>query len=474
MSITKKRYLLNKDCKELSNKPKIKVREESLFYTYVQLCKEVRYKQSNKKYFKTIKEGSGNNKNRVNRVISKKEFEEAKKDKIGKIIKRDKYKVKVEGEKFLVKLYKNDLKNIAILEKRFKKYNKNKNYKLPTLLNRCLLDDISLNKRYLDKNLALLGDPKKRGYELYSLYKKIDHNHNNIENFLFKQMSVEDGIRIILYKIYNDLKKDAQNLLANQSISNLKKIHSNLKTSKVILRNFRYLFDKNMYENLYKQISMLYKYIDLRYVDILKNDMDILEDIFDEKDLIKFIKTTDESIENNKMKIVKFIKGREFKIFMEQFRLILEDPAFIHEGKFDDNSLYTISKKTLKRKADKLQYLIKKYDSCCDIDSYRKFYKSTNKLLILLERFIVIYDDNRYIKMIKKLKLLKENLLTISAIYDDCSLLKGYIKSNTKTLQIQNKMSKKVLKYKNKKEKNLYKKISKKLDSIKKKEFKFE
>ena len=474
MSITKKRYLLSRDCKILSNKPETKVKKESLFYTYIQLCKEVRYKQSNKKYFKTVKEGSKNNKNRVNRVISKKEFEEAKKDKIGKIIQRDKYKIELEGEKFLLKIYKNDLKNITILEKRFKKYNKNKNYKLPTQLRECLLDDISLNRRYLDKNLALLGDPKKREYELYSIYKKIENNHSNIENFLFKQMSVEDGIRIILYKIYNDLKKDAQNLLAKQSISNLKDFYLHLKKSKIILKDFRYLFDKDMYDHLYKEISMLCKYIDLRYINIIKNEMDTLENIFDEKDLIEFIKDTDENIEKNKIKIVKFIKGREFKIFIDQFRLILEDPAFIHEGKFDDNSLYTLSKKVLKRRYNKLTYLINKYDRCCDIEAYKKIYKSLIKLIVHLEIFSTIYSDKKYQKLLKKLKLLRENLLKICELYDDCSLIKRYIKSNTKTLQDQNKKLKTITKNKNEKEKILYKEISKKLDNIKKIEFKVE
>ena len=473
MSISKKRYLLNKDYKEFIAPLKKAKKKESIFYTYIKLCKEIRYKDSNKKYFKTIKEGSGKSKKVINKTISKKEYESAKKNRIGNIIKRDRYKVKVDGENFYIKQYKNDLKKISILEKKFNKYKTNNSYKLPQKLSKYTLSDISTNKRYLDKNLALLGDPKDIEYELYSLYKKIERGEKDIDECLFKEMSVEDGIRVILYKIYHELKDDANRLLEKQNIKTLKDFTLQLNRSKVILKDFKYLFKESPYKNLYEHISTLYRYIDLKYTNIIQNDIERIDELFDEKESIDFIKDVDLKVENNKIKIIKFLKSREFKILLEQYRIILQDPELINKGVFDNSSLYQTSQKAIKKRLNKLSYLIKKYESCTDIDAYKKLRKSTNKLLIVLEAFLPIYKSDRYLKTIKHLKRAKVDIDKIVEMDEDYSLIKRYIKSKSKTLQDQSKKIKKLSESKQNSEKVLINKIAKILKKFKKVTFTF-
>lgn len=448
MAIIEKKYLLNKSIEELIKDEK-KYVNISQFYTKIRLCKEIRYRKVDDEYIKTIRTGSDVRKNIVNKKISKKIYKKAKKKKIGKILKKRRYTLKVENDKFSIDKYEKHLKNLYIMEKSFKNLQKSQSYELPKALKKYIEEDVSNDNRYRNKNLALLGNPQKKQYELYKIYKEIELSEDfRLDKVLFKEMRVEDGARVILYKQFHKLSILKDKFLKTQSIDTLVELRRLIKESKILLKEFRFVFKVEHYKRVYNHLCMINKSISLdEEIDILKHNMPLLESVMDDEKLIKFIKYMDEKVEKKKNKIYKFLKSREFNILFNQYKLLLKEPSSINNYYYSDTNLYLYLKSRINTTFDKFRKLSKKYYKCYDLNGYKKIDNSLFKLDLLIKVFSNIegIDRQKDIKLQEKLiKESRKNLNNFISLSKDFQVIKEYIIESSKTIQEQNKKIKRI------------------------------
>ncbi len=469
MSIVEKKYLLKSSIHTLLKKERLKKEKNSLFFTYIQLCKEIRYKKVNKKYFKVVRTGSEVRENILNKKISKREYNEAKNRKISNILKKRRYFLKINGEKYTIDIYDKELKNLILLEKSFKNIDKLNAFIPPKQLKEYIVKDVSHNDRYRNKNLALLGNPKKIDYELYSIFRDIEKNRvDDLKTILFKEMSVEDGIRIILYALYKKLDNNKEQLIENESIHSLKEFRENIKECKIILKEFKYLFKEESWKHLYQHIALIDRDIDIKNIDILKLDTPLLESIFSDSEIVKFLQYLDEKLEKKKLKIVKFLQTREYKIIFNQLKLLIKENSNINQNIYDNTSLYKLSHKLIKKRFNKFKYLTKKYNKCYEIDAYLKIYSSLLKLKVEITLFTHFYKQEKLDEILKDIKSTLMSIDSFIKLTEDSKEIENYIIDNTKTLQDQNRLIKKLHKRRDKIEKELNKKIEIGTKSIKK------
>jgi CYTH domain-containing protein len=470
MAIVEKKYILNESIKEQLNLKNIKKENISQFYTSIKLCKEVRFRKVDNSYFKTIRTGSEVRKNIVNKKITKAKYQQAKSKKIGKTLKKVRYSLYLNEQKYAVDRYKNHLKNLYILEVSFENIESAKRFKIPNNMKKYITKDASHDNRYRDKNLALLGNPKKKDYDIYTIFKDLDRGRvTSLKDIIFKEMPVDDSIRVILYKIFVDLNNDKELLILNGDIKTLISFRKNIKKSKVILNEFKYLFDEIAYKKVYQHLCMIDKSIAIdKDVDILKQNMPILEAIFEDKDIIKFIDVMDTKLEYKKTKVIKFFQTREFKIIFDQYKLFLKEKNNIKENVYDSITIEKLAQKLLLRRFRKFKHLSKKYQKCYDLDSYKKIHTSLLKLCYILEEFEIFIDKNRYTLLHKKMMSAKKSILSFIVLSRESLIIKTYIKDTSKTLRTQNSMIEQVKQTRKDLERDLNKKIDKDIKVLKK------
>jgi CYTH domain-containing protein len=475
MAIVEKKYILNESIKEQLNLKNIKKESISQFYTNIKLCKEVRFRKVDNSYFKTIRTGSEVRKNIVNKKITKKKYQKAKAKKIGKILKKVRYSLDIDNQKYAVDEYKNHLKNLYILEISFKNLESAQNFKIPSDIKKYIIKDVSHDSRYRNKNLALLGNPKRKDYDIYTIFKEIDRGQiSSLKNIIFKEMPVDDSIRIILYKIFVDLRNDKDLLISSGDIKTLVSFRKNIKKSKVILNEFKYLFENNSYKKVYQHLCLIDKSVAIdKDIDILKHNMPILEAIFEDKDIIKFIDLMDAKLEYKKTKVIKFLQTREFNIIFDQYRLFLKEQNSIKENIYDNISIEKLAQKLLLRRFRKFKHLARKYQKCYDLNSYKKIHTSLLKLCYLLEEFEMFINKDDYTLLHKRVINAKKSILSFIILSRESITIKTYIKDISKTLRTQNSMIEQVKQTRKDLERDLNQKIDKDIKILKSSSSKF-
>jgi len=462
MAIIKKKYLLNNAVETLLDKKRLKKRTISQFYTQIKICKEIRYRKINKDFYKTVRTGSEVGKNEADKEISKKRYLRAKSDKIGKVLKKERFIFSSKVGEFSVDRYKRHLKNLDILEVSFKTLEEAEAFRLPEELKRYIKKDVSDDDRYRNKNLALLGNPKKQSYNIYAIFKDIEQNRlKDIESVVFPEMIVSDAIRIVLYKIYHALKTDRDKLMEKNDIYALELFRKNLKQAKILLTEYRHIFDQNMYKKVYLHLSMVEKTIAVdKDLSLIRANLKLPESAFNEKEVNSFISRIDKRIENEKHKVKNFFKTREFSIIFRQFDLLLKEQSNVRTSYHSDTTISRVVKESVNKRFKKLLLLTKKYDNCHDMDSYKEMKKSLHRTKTILDNFSHIYTKKEYQQMQVRLNDTSKKLANFIDLNKRSLIIKTYIRHSNKELIEQQRLVNKVQKQR----KSLEKQINKEID----------
>ncbi len=463
MSIYQKKYLLRPSIANYIQSHKLEKSKITQFYTKISLCHEVRYREINGRYFKTTKTRSQKERKHQEKEIDKKRYEKAKRKKIGNIIHKNRYTLTISDQKFALDRYKKDLKPLYILEKNFKNLKKYHTFTPAQPLLEYIEKDVSENERYHNKNLALLGNPKKESYELYVLFQDIrNHRIDKIEQLIFPEMNIADGIRLVLYKHLIDLRDIEEQLKGNHTIDDLNHFYQTLTHIKVLMRTFRKLFEKESFLKLYHNIRMIQKSArthDNRY--FFKNELPLLEAIFDENQTLQFIRTLDETTEIKKQKFIKFLTTREYRIILDQYQRLLKESKYIHTEHAQESSLEYIVRRTLTKKYQKVCSIAKKYEKCYDKEGYKKIKHHLDQFVILLDTFKAFYPPKHYENFLQHSHKLQTLLRTYLKLHNDIKKLKTYIDAQSSNLQDQNRLLNYLKHYAKDQEKRLHHKIEK-------------
>ena len=469
MAIIEKKYLLKDSVQNLIAGKSLKKKSIAQFYTKIELCKEIRYKRENNKTYKTIRTGSAIRKDISHKKIDHKNYLKAKKDKIGKVLKKNRYYIKNSDFNCTVDAYKKHLKGLYILEITFDTPDKASSYTLPEVLKPFIKKDVSENNRYRNKNLARLGNPYKTPYNIYTLFKEISHQEtNNIHTLLFPEMSVSDAVRIILYKIYTDLKFDAQKLIVENDIKALDRFRKDLKEAKIIMREYRCIFEKQMLKQVLSHLETIEKTIEIdKDLSVIRENLPLLESVFDEKEVNSFIAKIDKRIEHEKHKVTSFFKTREFSIIFSQFNLLILEPSNIQSSIYSDTSIGFYSQESLEKHFSKFIETTDRYSDCHDFSSYKKIRKSLFKTKVLLENFAVLFSKKEYKKMHTLLSQSETKLCNFINLHKRSLIIKTYLRNSTKSLQVQQKHIIKIRKKRKALEKEIIKEIDHSVQNIK-------
>lgn len=127
------------------------------YYTHISDEQEIRYRRKGNKFFKTEKIGNGLSRKENEHEISEEEYKINEADKIGNLIKKTRY----EKNGWELDEYISPTTEYYVLEKEFSSVEESENYELPKEVN--LIKEITEDKRYKNKNLALNGFPKNGG-----------------------------------------------------------------------------------------------------------------------------------------------------------------------------------------------------------------------------------------------------------------------------------------------------------------------
>ncbi len=459
MAIIEKKYLLKDSARALLKNSKHKKEHISQFYTKIEFCKEVRYRKIDKSYFKTVRTGSEVRKNESDKKITKKSYQQAKQAKIGDILKKKRYSL---DKLSAIDVYEKQLENILLFEVNFKTLADAQEYTLPASLLPHVKKDVSDDNRYRNKNLACLGNPSKHPYNIYAIFKDIEQGRlKEVQTVIFPEMIVSDAVRIILFKIYHDLQKDAKKLIEKNNIKSLERFRKNLKIAKILLNEYCAIFDAKLYKRVYTHLSLIEKTIAIdKDLSVIRTHLPLLESAFSEKEINSFIARIDKRIEHEKHKVQHFFKTREYNILFSQFKLLLTEPSNVFTAYYSNTSISKANQENVAKRFKKLRQLTKKYDKCHDLDAYNKMRNALNKTRVLLGSFSTLYEQKRYQKMCALLEETYQKLIEFIELHKRSLIIKTYIRNSDKSLQEQHKLIEKVYK----RRKALEKQINKQID----------
>ena len=118
---------------------------------------EIRIRQKNERYFKTIKSGTGVVRNEIETSISKNKFEKLWNETYGKNLEKTRYEIKLDdGNLAELDVYKGPLKGLIVVEVEFTNENKANDFLPPNWFG----EDVSENQNYKNSSLAVKGNPK--------------------------------------------------------------------------------------------------------------------------------------------------------------------------------------------------------------------------------------------------------------------------------------------------------------------------
>jgi CYTH domain-containing protein len=431
MHQAKKKYLLNDSIKKLIDDLQIKPKTISEYYTVAKVCKEVKYSKINSKYFKTMKTGVVSSYDQKREKITKKHYEKEKKRAIGQQITKKRYEVKSENRIYTIDIYKKSLKNLNMLEIKFNKLRDFNNFLLPELFNYHVSREITKSERYQNKNLALLGDPKKNDYNIYSIFKDIELGRiTDLNSVIFKEMKTSDAIRTILYKLFVDLRLTKDLIVETDAKKGLKRYDSILKKSLLLLDQYKNIFDKHIYHkvrsNLKTMRRVIKTYKDLQFIE---DKLDTLKPILDQSKLKSFKDTIRKKRDRQIESIIRYFTTREFSIIFKQYELMLKE---------NNRSFLTIDAQTsienslnhkISIRYKKSLMLSDKYEGCKDLTSQKAIKRSIKTLILLLENYDIITDKEKNITMYNSAKTLLKELNRLQKLNKERLIINTYMEN---------------------------------------------
>ncbi len=388
-----KRFLLKSDTATLLEDLKTQPIVHRLFFTKIKLCKEVRYEHIPGHYTRIVRSGAQHPQTVTYDHVTKKQYQKAKRKQKGASIRKESYPLTIDKCQLAIQRYDSKLEDLHILEIPQRCYRKHPELLRHKLLDRLLLTEVTDDPRYEEKYLALYGNPARRPYNLYAIFKSIEQGRTDRpETLIFDEMKSSDAVRILLYHRFIQMQHAGTRIIAAKEKGpdprDLVLFRRKLTETLLLFKQYENLFDEAQLQksltHLQKIERMLLGFEDLRL--IRKNFVKFHKKI-DSDYLRKVIASAEEKLRLEAHSIARYFSGREFSIIFRQYELLLKERKSLAERYEAGLPIAYTLKLHYRALISELRHLIDLLEACDDEKSLQRIYDQLADFTLFVEIF---------------------------------------------------------------------------------------
>ena len=371
----------------------------SQFYTKITQNEEIRFRSEEDKFIKTIKVGKDLIREENEEFCEKAEFKKALKNRIGRVITKDRYIFRLNNNPCNIDVFKDGLNGLCTFEIEFADENEAVYFKLPPFLEQFCQTDVTCDKRYKNKFLAIHANENeqidyKRAYNVFK-------NKEISPNFAANLKSGE-ALRVLFLNIFKEIKRLKSEYLQDHDEEILHNLRVNLRKVRSLLKIFNGVFDEKVTLFFGENFKILANSTNK------KRDLDIFLGFLSEQkhanELIYFVqKALNLEYENVKS----YLGDEENYAFLKEWEIFLNEGEF-YRSKLFDVSLSRLGSFKLRTLLVLAQKRLKSLDQDCPNESFHKIRIELKKVRYTYEFLSEIFYFDGLKKYEERLKDMQE------------------------------------------------------------------
>ncbi|WP_258031261.1 CHAD domain-containing protein [Campylobacter concisus] len=373
--------------------------EISQFYTKITQNEEIRFRSEEGKFIKTIKVGKDLIREENEEFCEKAEFKKALKNRIGRVITKDRYIFRLNNNPCNIDVFKDSLNELCTFEIEFADENEAVYFKLPPFLEQFCQTDVTCDKRYKNKFLAIHANENeqidyKRAYNVFK-------NKEISPNFAANLKSGE-ALRALFLSIFKEIKRLKSDYLQDHDEEILHNLRVNLRKVRSLLKIFNGVFDEKVTLFFGENFKILANSTNK------KRDLDIFLGFLSEQkhanELIYFVQKA-LSLEYENVK--SYLSDEENYAFLKEWEIFLNEGEF-YRSKLFDVSLSHLGSFKLRTLLVLAQKRLKSLDQDCPNESFHKIRIELKKVRYTYEFLSEIFYFDGLKKYEERLKDMQE------------------------------------------------------------------
>ena len=373
--------------------------EISQFYTKITQNEEIRFRSEEGKFIKTIKVGKDLIREENEEFCEKAEFKKALKNRIGRVITKDRYIFRLNNNPCNIDVFKDSLNGLCTFEIEFSDENEAVYFKLPAFLEQFCQADVTCDKRYKNKFLAIHANENEQiDYKrAYSVFKNKEISPNFAAN-----LKSGEALRALFLNIFKEIKRLKSDYLQDHDEEILHNLRVNLRKVRSLLKIFNGVFDEKVTLFFGENFKILANSTNK------KRDLDIFLGFLSEQkhanELIYFVqKALNLEYENVKS----YLGDEENYAFLKEWEIFLNEGEF-YRSKLFDVSLSRLGSFKLRTLLVLAQKRLKSLDQDCPNESFHKIRIELKKVRYTYEFLSEIFYFDGLKKYEERLKDMQE------------------------------------------------------------------
>ena len=373
--------------------------EISQFYTKITQNEEIRFRSEEDKFIKTIKVGKDLIREENEEFCEKAEFKKALKNRIGRVITKDRYIFRLNNNPCNIDVFKDGLNGLCTFEIEFADENEAVYFKLPPFLEQFCQADVTCDKRYKNKFLAIHANENEQiDYKrAYNVFKNKEISPNFVAN-----LKSGEALRALFLSIFKEIKRLKGDYLQDHDEEILHNLRVNLRKVRSLLKIFNGVFDEKVTLFFGENFKILANSTNK------KRDLDIFLGFLSEQkhanELIYFVqKALNLEYENVKS----YLSDEENYAFLKEWEIFLNEGEF-YRSKLFDVSLSRLGSFKLRTLLVLAQKRLKSLDQDCPNESFHKIRIELKKVRYTYEFLSEIFYFDGLKKYEERLKDMQE------------------------------------------------------------------
>ncbi len=386
-----RRYLLDKTIVNLIEDLHDDAQLHTLYFTKIKLCKEIRYLHTPRHYTRITRSGTQQTQTYTYRHIPAQHFHKMRKKQKGTTLVKKRYRLQIDECQLWIDAYENSLSGLYILGIPHICQPKQPLLTRHRLLERFIVCDISEDPRYEEKYLALFGNPSRHPYNIYTVFKDLEHHRiNDLQNVIFGEMKNADAIRIVLYRHFIRMHGYTEQIrqTAQSDPKLVENFHHAVLQSINIIKSFENIFDDLKLQRVTLHLNRMQR-LTQTFRDLLwiQQQIQHFQTQYENDYLKKLTSGLHERIDLEYHKIARYFGSREYAIIKSQYELFLKEKNRSYTSYEARLPLDYILKIKYRNLYTELIRLIDFLDGCNDEASYEKIRTVLEEFLAFARQF---------------------------------------------------------------------------------------